>query len=1359
MEDQRKTKAQLINELAVLREKFDELLKAKSGRGKTEEKVQEGEERPYFLMETGSEWIWEIDRRSICTYSSPMIKDLLGYEPEDVVGKKIFDLMPTDEAERMTSLLSHISKSRKPFSGLEIVSLHKDGRRIALEISGAPVFDKKKRFLGYKGAAYDFAECKYVEKELRATKDYLRTVFNNVHDAIFVHDLNGRVVDVNDKLLDIYRVSREDATKLNIVPDYSAPENSLDELPFLWKKVLAGEDRLFEWKAKRPKDGSVFDVEVFLTRLSLPEGDFVLANVRDISERKRVEAALRESEEKFRFLFDTMTQGVVVHDAEGVIIEANRAACHILGLKMNELLGRTRRDSYLAFIGEDGSPVLPENMPSSMAFATGKPVSNITLGIYVPEERHHRWILTSSVPRFTPGIEIPFVTITTFTDITARKQTEAALRESEEKFRGIAGSLPGIVFQYYARDDGGRGVYFVSERSKDVFGVSAHPLQDFMSRFDAYIVPEDRKKWHGSIEKAVRSVGPWSAEVRFIKPPGEEMYIRGASQPRRLKNEVVWNGILFDITARKRAEKSLREAHDKLDLCVRERTDQLQSAYNSLAENERLYRNLFENASIGMFQTTIEGNKFLRINRTLAAMLGYDSPEEVMSTLTDIVTQVYTDPGDYHDLREALKRDEWYYAEQPYFRKDGSIMIGKLAIRKVLNSAGATVYLEGIVEDVTERKRSEEALRQAEAKYRAIFENAVMGIYQSTPDGRYVDVNSAFARTFGYDSPREMIETVTDIGRQVYANPEDRMRLRELLNRYGIVEKFETQIYRKDGTTGWISINARAVRGTEGAIVYFEGTIEDISARRQAEEELRITHQRLFDIIEFLPDATFVIDEEKKVVAWNLACEEMTGVKKEEIMGKGDYAYAIPFYGERRPLLIDYVTVDSDELEQKYMEVKRTGNLLFAQTFVPALYNGKGAFLSGNATPLFDRTGKAIGAIESLRDITEFKRLENQLLQAQKLEAIGTLAGGIAHDFNNILTGIVGFAEMVKEDTIPDTPNYHRLGLVLKGAYRGRDLVRQILTFSRQTDHEQKPVALGDIVGEGLKLLRPILPTTVEIRLKNLTDDDTILADPAQIHQVLMNLCTNSAHAMKKKGGLLEIGISRARFKRDDCLPSPDMKPGDYVILKVRDTGCGMKPEVLERIFDPFFTTKAQGEGTGLGLSVVHGIVKSHGGTVKVESEPGKGTAFSIYLPKIERQTRTAPDEAPPLKGGEECILFVDDEDLLVELNHERLTRLGYEVVATTSSIEALELFSKEPRKFHLVITDYTMPHMTGVDLAKELLKVRKDIPIILCTGHNDSISADKAKKLGIREFLLKPISQQDTAGAIRRVLDAKPAV
>jgi CheY-like chemotaxis protein len=372
------------------------------------------------------------------------------------------------------------------------------------------------------------------------------------------------------------------------------------------------------------------------------------------------------------------------------------------------------------------------------------------------------------------------------------------------------------------------------------------------------------------------------------------------------------------------------------------------------------------------------------------------------------------------------------------------------------------------------------------------------------------------------------------------------------------------------------------------------------------------------------------------------------------------------------------------------------------------------------------------------------------------MEALGALAGGIAHDFNNVLEGIIGFAEMIKEDAPADSSVHRRIGLVLKGAKRGRDLVRQILTFSHHSKQEQKPVVLHEILEEGLRLLRPTLPSTIEIRLKNLAEDDTISANSGQIHQVLMNLCTNAAHAMREKGGLLEIGTSRASFTSGDLLPLPDMQPGKYVVLTVHDTGCGIEPEILKRIFDPFFTTKQQGEGTGLGLSVTHGIIKSHNGYITVRSEPGQGSTFQVYLPSIRSQVSEAGARAIPTRGGEERILFVDDEDLLVDLYKERLIKLGYDVIATTSSMEALELFKKEPDKFDLVITDYTMPHLTGMDLATELLKARRDIPVILLTGHSDNVSPETARASGISELLMKPQSKGEIAQAMRRVLDAK---
>ena len=404
-----------------------------------------------------------------------------------------------------------------------------------------------------------------------------------------------------------------------------------------------------------------------------------------------------------------------------------------------------------------------------------------------------------------------------------------------------------------------------------------------------------------------------------------------------------------------------------------------------------------------------------------------------------------------------------------------------------------------------------------------------------------------------------------------------------------------------------------------------------------------------------------------------------------------------------------------------------------------------------------ERTAELSDAYETLQKETEErKKTEKQLVRLQKMEALGTLAGGIAHDFNNILAGVMGFTEMVLEDINPDTPEYKRLELVLKSANRGRDLVKQILTFSLQTAPDRKPVALNKLIDEGLKLLRPVLPSTIEIVSKSLTKDDQILADPAQIHQILMNLCTNAAHAMRESGGVLNINVSETSLAKTGPAPAPDMLPGEYIILETLDTGCGMDPGVLERIFDPFFTTKEQGEGTGLGLSVVHGIIKGHGGYITVESAPGKGSTFRVYLPKTRIQERTQSKEPPAVIRGKERILFVDDEDVLVELNKQRLTRLGYEVVATTSSADALALFRKTPDIFDLVITDYTMPNMTGMDLAAKLLEVKATIPIILCTGHSETVTPTRVKKAGIKKFLMKPLNKQELAKAIRQVLDDK---
>jgi signal transduction histidine kinase/DNA-binding response OmpR family regulator len=381
-------------------------------------------------------------------------------------------------------------------------------------------------------------------------------------------------------------------------------------------------------------------------------------------------------------------------------------------------------------------------------------------------------------------------------------------------------------------------------------------------------------------------------------------------------------------------------------------------------------------------------------------------------------------------------------------------------------------------------------------------------------------------------------------------------------------------------------------------------------------------------------------------------------------------------------------------------------------------------------------------------------RLESQLRQAQKMEAVGTLAGGIAHDFNNILTGILGNTEIARFDLPPNHPTQEALNELLRAAHRAKDLVAQILTFSRQREQQRTVVRLWPVVREALKLIRASLPATIEIQTQGGANCPAVLADPTQIHQVVMNLCTNAAQAMADKGGRLEVKLDTVMVDAEMAGANAQLRPGRYVCLSVRDTGHGMDSATLERIFEPFFTTKAPGQGTGLGLSVVHGILQNHDGAISVQSEPGAGTVFHLYFPALESAVTEPPMVAPAFPTGNgQRILFVDDEPAVVHLSSNMLQRAGYRVTGSTSPKEALGLFRSDPDNFDLVITDLTMPGLTGTALSAELLRLRPQVPIILITGFASGIDDRKARDLGIRALMQKPFSMQEMAEKVRSVL------
>ncbi|HSQ84314.1 MAG TPA: PAS domain S-box protein [Desulfobacterales bacterium] len=649
-----------------------------------------------------------------------------------------------------------------------------------------------------------------------------------------------------------------------------------------------------------------------------------------------------------------------------------------------------------------------------------------------------------------------------------------------------------------------------------------------------------------------------------------------------------------------------------------------------------------------------------------------------------------------------------------------------------------------LIEEIEVRTKAENAFRASEERYRLLADNVTDVIWTRDLNLNLTYISPSILNQQGYSieeaKNRRLEESWTsDSFKLVQKVFEEEMEIEKSkkadLSRSRTIE---VEVNCKDGSTKWTEAKMSFLRNQDSVPVGIIGVTRDITERKQAEQALRKSEEKYKNLVENINEVIYTIDKNSIITYISPAIEKILDYDFSEIIGRSftEFIYSedLPRQKERFERVLSG-PIGPDE----YRLLSKSGEIRWVQTSsMPILENNQTVGLQG-----------------VLSDITESKRLQSQLQQARKIETFGTLAGGIAHDFNNFLGIIIGNTELAMDDVPKWNPAYLNLEEILEASLRARDVVRQLLSFARRTKLEKKPVNIGAIMQESVKLLRSSIPTSIEIRHNIPKDIDTILANSTQLNQILINLSTNAHHAMPN-GGILDVSLKNVELDKNRAAQHPDLNPGRYVNLKVSDTGHGISAREIDRIFDPYFTTKDIGKGTGMGLSVVHGIVKGHEGAISVKSEYGQGTTFSIFFPVIEKQTAIETEPIKDLPTGNERILLVDDEKSILFTGRNLLERLGYQVETRQNPIEALDLFRVDPNQFDLVITDMTMPKMTGDQLVQEILKIRPDLPVILNTGFNEKIDEEKAKQIGIRQYIEKPFNRRILANVVREVLDER---
>jgi PAS domain S-box-containing protein len=1054
----------------------------------------------------------------------------------------------------------------------------------------------------------------------------------------------------------------------------------------------------------------------------------------DITKQMEAQAKIEDSERKYRALYEGSQDGYVFTDLKGTILECNIAFKEMVGYTEGELKGLTYLDLTPPKWHE-----LEAEIVQNQVLARGYS------HLYEKEYRRKDGTVFPISLRTYLAKDVqgkPLGMWAFARDITERKRAEEELRKTNERLNLLSKTAS------QRADELDR---MVRERTRD--------LSERIKELDCLctvsgLLNEEEASLEDILQRTVEVIPsgwqfPEIACVRAVLDKREYRTGNFRETPWLQTSAIISEGRQAGILEVGYLEE--RPGRDEGPFLDEERTllDALADQMGEFLERNKTHQDLRKTnellegvfSSIDLLIAYMDRDfNFIRVNRAYAEADGR-TPEFYIGK-----NHFTLFPNEENEaiFRRVVESGEPYsvvdkaftYADNP----DRGVTYWDWSLHPVKEIDGRVSGVVLSLVNVTDRKRAQDALQASSIYTRRLIEASLDPLVTISPEGKITDVNRGTELATGV--PRE--DLIGSDFSNYFTEPTKAREGYERVFKEGAVRDYSLAIRHVSGKVTDVLYNATVYRNEVGEVQGVFAAARDITQRKQAEEAMRQNEQLLRNVLELLPVGVWIADKEGVITYGNPAGRRIWA---------GHRYVGIERFGEYKGWWL-HTGKQIEPEEWAVARAIRKGETSLNEEIEIECFDGSHKIILNSALPLRNDKNEITGAFIINDDITERRQAEQRIRQMQKMEALGTLAGGIAHDFNNILMPIIINSELalldVKQGVLPSS-NY--MQLVKEAATRGQELVKQIITFSRQREQPRQPVDVNPVIKEALKFLRASIPKNIEIRSSIEVEPAVVLADPTQIHQVLMNLCSNAAYAMRSRGGTLQVSLSRVEGSPESKADRVELKAGPYLRLTVSDTGHGMDPEVRERAFDPFFTTKKPGEGTGMGLAVVHGIVKNHEGAITLESEVGKGTRAHVFLPLAQADQARQEDPPGPIPTGKERVLLIDDEEIQVRTLQHTLERLGYRVIAKTRAPEALETFRTQPDAFDLVITDQTMPELTGANLAREVLRIRPDLPIILYTGYSEILDEEEARSIGIRDFALKPLTVRDLAERIRRAL------